>query len=270
MFSRATFFRRVLAVTSLALALSSAQNATAQTILYVANGDASQLQAIDTTTGSILFSATTSSLAYPIAVRETVSLGHRDNPGLTGNYDLLTGALIGNREVPTNSFNWTQALDGAASASHNYVLQWNSNSVQVYQTDLTWTNPTALFTVNDGNIMGMTYDLVANTLWFAGTTVIYQYDLSGTLVSQFNHSAGDNGGLAYQASTDTLWLVPNDSSLALKQYSKTGALLNSLTVTGRSGNIYGAEFQSIPEPSTYALLAIGGALLVFVNRRRKK
>jgi hypothetical protein len=45
-------------------------------------------------------------------------------------------------------------------------------------------------------------------------------------------------------------------------------LLQSLTTSARSGNAWGAEFSAIPEPSTYALLALGATLLGLAYRRQ--
>lgn len=262
--SATQLFRRLIACLSLAVAGALP----AQNVLFITDGDSSRLQAIDTTTGSILYSATTSSLAYPIAVRNTVRLGYRVNSGLTGEYNPTSGALIGSLQSPTGT-GWDQALDGAASATKNYTFAWpGSSSTPVFQTDPNWANATQIFTISNTNITGITFDSARSVLWFSDYSNVYQYSLTGTLLSQFTHAAGYSG-LAYQASTDSLWLVPNSSSTALRQYSTSGTLLQTLTTPSRSGNVYGAEFSAIPEPSTWCLLTLGAGLLSLAARRRR-
>jgi hypothetical protein len=239
----------------------------AQALLYITDGDAAKLQAIDTTTGQIAFTATTSSLAYPIAVRDTIVLGHRDSPGITGAYELTTGSLIGTIQLPLGTPNWSQTVDGAAGGNYNYTFAAFTNSTTVYRTDASWANPTAAFTLTGSDLGGITFDSASGNLWVSDYSAIYQYTTSGTLLSQFAHSS-DRGALAYQSSTDTLWFVPNSSASPLLQYSKTGTLLQSLTVSGRSGNVFGAEFAAIPEPSTYALFALGLGVVLWLRRRR--
>lgn len=254
--------------------LSVLPAARAQNVLYITNGDSSSLQAIDTVTGSILFSVTTSYWAYPIAVTSTsINLGYRENPGLSGQYNLLTGAALGTPSSPSGSPNWTQAVDGTSDGTHNYTFgsfnATSGSSVTVYQTDANWNNPVALFNAPGSTPVGLAFDTAAGTLWINDYSHIYQFSLTGTLLSQFAIGNG-YGGLAYQATTDTLWFVPNSTYLPLQQYSTSGTLLQSLTVSGRSSNVFGAEFQAIPEPATWELIVLGAPLLMLAARRRRK
>ncbi|MBA3850460.1 MAG: hypothetical protein C0502_10785 [Opitutus sp.] len=251
----------------LAFGLGAAGAVFGQSVLYFTDGDSSRLQAVNVTTGQLVFTATTSSLAYPIAVRDTIALGHRDSPGLTGQYNLTDGSLIGSTQAPLGTPNWSQTVDGAAAGNFNYTFAAFSNSTTVYRTDANWANATVAFTLTGSDLVGITYDINTGNLWVSDTNTIYQYTTSGTLVSQFSKVSG-RAALAYQSSTDTLWLVPNSSSSPLLQYSKSGTLLQSLTVGGRSGNVFGAEFQAIPEPSTCVLLGLGLGFVAWFCRRR--
>lgn len=238
-----------------------------QSLLYITDGDAQKLQAIDTTSGQVAFTVATSSLAYPIAVRSTILLGHRDSAGLTGQYNLADGTLIGATRPPLGTPSWSQTVDGAVAGDYNYTFAAFTNTTTVYRTDADWSNPVAAFTLTGSDLVGITYDSAAGTLWVSDYNTLYEYTTTGILVSQVSHAAG-RGALAYQASTDTLWFVPNASNSPLLQYSKTGQLLQSLSTASRSGNVFGAEFQAVPEPSTYALLALGLGALVWLRRRR--
>lgn len=238
----------------------------AQTVLFITNGDAATLQAVDTATGNLLYSATTTSLAYPIVVRDTIWLGHRDDTGSAIEYALANGLPTGNTAALPGT-NFGNFVDGAAVGNFNYTLVAFTSSSTVYRTNLDWTNPVSAFTVSGNDIVGITYDTASGNLWISDQSSIYQYSLTGTLISQFAH-AGSRGSLAYNPSSDTLWYVPNASGSPLLQYSKTGTLLQSLTVNGRSSNVWGAEFSVIPEPSTYALLGLGLAGLFWRHRRR--
>ena len=88
------------------------------------------------------------------------------------------------------------------------------------------------------------------------------------LLSQFNHS-GLEGALAYQQSTDTLWLVNRADDTSVEQYSKSGVLLQTVHFTNFAGNNWGAEFLMVPEPSTYAPAAIGVIGLLAFRRRTR-
>jgi len=125
----------------------------------------------------------------------------------------------------------------------NYTLDAFSSQAQVYSTDLDWTNPVPMFQVSGADMVGITYDAIAGTLFVSDRNEVFEYSLGGTLLSQFFH-VGNRGCIAYESSTDTLWYVPNISSAPLLQYSKDGTLLQSVVTPTRSGNVWGAEFQS--------------------------
>jgi hypothetical protein len=246
--------------------LGFATRAQAQSVLYITNGDSASLQAIDVTTGSILYTATTTTISYPIAVRNTIWIGQRDNSGPSIEYQPGTGAPTGNQVTLTGT-NFGEFVDGAVFGNLNFTLTAFGSTATVYQTNIDWSNPVALFNVSGNDLVGITFDSVLGTLWISDTNSIYQYSLGGTLLSQFTHVT-EAGSLAFQASTNSFWFVPNNAGAPLLQYSPTGALLQSLTTPLRSNNVWGAEFEAIPEPSTVALLGTGLILAVAGSRRR--
>lgn len=231
------------------------------TTLFLTDGDAgpARLIAVNTTTGSIIYSTINVSVSghQPLAIAVTDRIWALDNYNTpTGAHAFsLDGTDLGISSTFT-SLGVSQFLDGTTDGTTNYTLAWNGGSAVVYKADSNWANMTSMFTATGTDIAGIAFDTASNTLWISGDSTIYQYSLSGTVLSQFSHTGG-RGGLAYQSSTDTLWYLPNSSSSPLLQYSKAGALLQSLTVTGRTGNMWGAEFAAIPEPSTCALFALG-------------
>lgn len=256
----------------LLVALLASQSLRAQSVLYITNGDASSLQAINTSTGAIIYSATSAPSDYAIAVRNTIWLRPYNGSLSSHEYSLATGAATGTTATINATAASEQWLDGTTDGTFNYTLGWTgSSTVNIYRANADWSNAALLFNTSPlslgSDLMGITYDSASGNLWISGDTTISQVSMAGALVSQFTHT-DSRGSIAYDPTTDTLWYVPNSTSSPLLQYSKTGTLLQSLTVNGRSGNVWGAEFQMVPEPSTYALLGLGLAGLFWRNRRR--
>lgn len=241
-------------------------------VIYLANGDSQALQAVDLNTGNILYTATQHSIGYPIAVRDTIWIGERDNIGEAREYKKSDGSFTGNSASLTGP-DPGQLLDGAASAITNFTVEFQSR--RVFSANADWTGLAEIFTISssdaDGQLVdGIAFDPSLTRLWFQTQSLILGYDLAGNLLTSFSHRAG-RGGLAYEAETDSLWLVPNNPTADLLNYSKTGTFLGSVTTPTRSFNIWGAEMavSSVPEPGTLALLGLGLAGLAATRRRKQ-
>lgn len=210
--------------------------------LYVTNGDASRLAIVDTDTGILLNTTTTYTLGYPIAIRDTIWIGYYG----TGTHTVFEYDLAGTPTGNSASVSSVLGTDGAVNGNTNYTLApaFSGATANVYQCDSNFGNPVSLFTVPGTDLVGITFDTVGGNLWISDSNTIYQYNLSGTLISSFAH-AGSRGCLAYDPTTDTLWYVSNASN-EIRQYSKAGTLMQTINVTGLAANNWGAEFASGP------------------------
>lgn len=193
---------------------------------------------------------------FPLAVFGDVrTMGfYRDRTGakydLNGNYQGI--------DYPWQNGPAGQILDGTTDGRYNYAADWSFGSGNVWRYDRDWKIIAALFQVPGANFTGLAYDLRSGNFWVANeaTGRIEQYTGGGALVSAFSSGQPRVGGLAYEPSTDTLWVTRNGSS-EIRQYDKNGNQLQSLNVPGVGGNQWGGEFN-LPEPTTPALLALGG------------
>mgnify|MGYP001165879763 CR=1 FL=1 len=241
----------------------AAATASAQTQpYYITDGDASTMFIVQN--GSLQATKATYNLGYPIAVRNTIWLGHRDDAGAF-EYDLF-GDATGGSSAGGNGF--SQLLDGATGIANNYGIECCGGPNSVTIADPDWSNQKVLFNLPGGaEGVGIAYATSTNTLFamFFFEMTVNEYDLNGTLLNRWNYQDQFEAALAYEASTNTLWTAQNSGNI-IRQYALDGTPLQTITVAGLGnfGNIWGGEMQ-IPAPGSLALVAAGG--LMFRRRR---
>jgi MYXO-CTERM domain-containing protein len=245
------------------LALSGV--ATAQNLpYYITSGDQSVMYHVQF--GAVQNVVSTTFLDYPLAVRNTIWLGNRDDGGAT-EYN-LDGTLTGNTSA--GGFGFSQLLDGAAGNNNlNYGIECcgGTNSVTVGNAD--WSGQSALFTLpNNTNGEGIAYDTLNDHIYvidFNGD--FFRMSTGGNVLFQSNHGYGGSlASLAYDVSSGTLWgyLRGTDDIINL---ALDGSTIGAVNVPGLSGvgNAFGGE-MAIPAPGAAALLGVGGLI---AGRRRR-
>lgn len=252
-------------------------------IIYAVDGDSDIGWIIDTDAETFTsFDTSAVDLGYNIAVRDTIVLGARDDNGSV-EYD-LSGVATGN--TWSGGDNFSELLDGTTNGvSANYGIECCGETNSVTVADLTWENQQVLFDLPSSNegYSGIAFDTASQTLWIVGyeDDQITNYTLGGGVIDSFAHGLDefDPCCLAYDESDDTLWLGRNGSN-ELRQFSKAGALLDTVTIPGWSpSNQWGAEIAisgvapvTTPVPTMHAaglglmillMVALG---MVFVRR----
>ena len=176
-------------------------------ILYVTNGNSNRLVLVDTTRGTIVTSKKTDAAwQYPIAVTSTAWLGsYHYHDSLASEYTL--GGVATDSTAPAPGV-W--ALDGTTDGTVNYEISSPlDNGATVYRANKDWTDPVVLFDIprssdlSNIGLTGIAYAAASRTLWIAGYAAIFQYDLAGNLLSQFD-KPHFRGGLAYDQPSNTL------------------------------------------------------------------
>lgn len=262
-------WRNLLIMAAIVLAVTVPTQAA---ILYLTDGDSSVMYTVNLSTGLVENTTTTFSGAYPIAVVDTIRLGHLDN-GAGQEFD-----LDGNPTGVTwpGGSTLSQLLDGTTDGStYNYAVTC-CGSDGVYRFDRLWGSLELLFLLPTGG-SGITYDPVNETLWIATFgSELTQYDLSGNVLSTI-----DLGGfltlaaLAYDGETDSFWAY-GAGSPNFYNFDRDGNLLGSVMVTNLApNNAWGGEIamssgEAIPEPGTWALAVLGLSAIALVRRKQKR
>ena len=246
---------------------------------YITNGDSSIAYIVQN--GVLQSSFPTFPLAYPLAVRNTALIHHRDDTGAT-EYS-LAGAPTGTTYTGNGAF--TQLLDGTTDGTQfNYGVECCDAVNSVVQTNLNWEGSTALFTLQGGTGgQGIAYDTTDDTLFvstFEGG--IDHYSLTGTLLGSFPAPRTNLCCLAFEESSGTLWGLERGPDDLIQFDKTTGAILQTIDVPGFSaGNAFGGEMASaagpapvvVPTLTEWAMILLAGLLglagLTTVYRRRQ-
>ncbi len=198
--------------------------------------------------GSVIrsFSRSVSNDGPGFVVQNTVKMLGQAG-GSTGlEYDLNGVLMSGTYPNP----GYDDCYDGATDGSRNWTIAHNdfTSNFAVLQSDGDWGGLTVLF-VPVKRSSGITHDPTDDTLWITnnigGVDAVQHFDLAGTLLGEFPaiHSGGGYA-IALDPADGTLG-IPGAFGTAnqLFQYSKTGTLLQTVSVPGTAANIVGAEFQ---------------------------
>ena len=265
---------------ALALAISAqAQTGPASTYYltqYTGGGPGARLFVINGTT----ITAITDNLnfAAPIAVSGTTVRTAAFTPGSAGNIYDLAGNLTG--ATATFPVGPSQAYDATSDGIANYFVDFGNGTV--FRSNLDFSNPVQLSgagfnNLGSGNFLGSTFDSTNNSLWISGWGAFEVRDISlvdGAVLSSFvprdlNGTALQTMvGFARDPLTDTLWLGALTQNRFF-QFSKSGVLLQTVDIPAIGGAfLLGGEFLAVPEPSTYALLALGLSGVIWFRRRR--
>ena len=163
-----------------------------------------------------------------------------------------------------------QLLDGGTDGTYAYAVRCCSTADGIYRGSMSfggmsllssWGNSGVTFANSIGHLF---------SLDFAGN--LFELALDGTLLNTWGTQIGRPTALAYEASTNSLWLAANGTN-QVYNYSLAGQRLSSMAVAGLAGNFYGGEMANAvivtPEPATLGLFATGLLGIAGVARRRR-
>jgi hypothetical protein len=182
-----------------------------------------------------------------LVVQGTVKM-YGQNVGAIGHEYAHGGSLLAG-QYPNSGF--IDCYDGATDGTRNWAIAHNdgSNNFPVVVGDADWGNVQVAFAPQRRS-SGIAYDPTDDTLWItnnvSGSDRVQHYTTSGTLIGEFpvNLQAGGGYGIALDPADQTLWIPGGCCGGQLDQYTKAGALLQSIFVPGIATYVLGAEFES--------------------------
>jgi hypothetical protein len=227
---------------------------------YLTAGDQSQMHRLIGT--SVTSWTDGASIEYPVAVLGTVRTAGRNSSEFGFEYS-LAGTATGGGPYSYSSL-VGDAYDSTTDGTFNYLVGFGNQAV--YRTNLDYTGATQLFGGLGELFLGITYDRTNNSLWISSWsgTVVRNYSLGGTLLGSFNVPNVNNGALALDPATDTLWIADRTQQGRYREFTKSGTLLQNILIPAlQSQNVLGGEFAfvAVPEPTTIALISTAGVVM---------
>ncbi len=189
--------------------------------------------------------STTVSGENGIAIMDSIRIVNSNPISQPGSEYDLAGRLLQENVYANTTLN--TLYDGTTDGHYNYAVAHNdfASDFGLFRFELDWSNPVQFFTPT-ARCAGITYDAVSNTLWTTATTGtsthLQNYDMTGTLLSQFSIGTRAGYSLAWNPADDSLW-IPERATRRLWQYDKSGNLLQILEDPGIHNDPVGAEFQ---------------------------
>jgi hypothetical protein len=99
---------------------------------------------------------------------------------------------------------------------------------------------------------------------------VTDYAMNGTVITSFDTGHYENGALAMDPATHTLWLVDDENTFKLEQYSTAGVLLSTGPYVGYT---VGGEFDmggASPTPEPGSLVMLGSGILGLAGFLRRR